>query len=178
MYNRNAHEPKDSENPQKNNNYDWEKIIPFILLGGFLVWLFYWVSNLFKRIPHKIQKEDLLTSYGVNKKTLAKWVQYFCDPKILSLETYHKKRRLTLEESLHLISCLGIKSDEMDVRGKVGIADIVDSDTDTLRRWVIENGHSIGLSIDAYNALNVFPPLIAYNLLNAYDSSFAYSKKG
>ena len=91
MDNRNAHEPKDSEKPQKNNNYDWEKIIPFILLGGFLVWLFYWVSNLFKtkpkRTPDKIQKEDLLKSYGVNKKTLAKWVQYFCDPKILSLET-------------------------------------------------------------------------------------------
>jgi hypothetical protein len=63
----------------------------------------------------------------------------FCDPSILSYETYKKRRRLVEEEYLHVLACLGIQTDETPVMTKGIIADIAESHTDTLRAWVIQN---------------------------------------
>lgn len=106
--------------------------------------------------------------YRVDKQTLGKWVQHFCDPSVLSYDIYKKRRRLAVEEYDYLISCFGTPTEEIPNRLKGEIADKGDSHTDTLRAWVIQNIDKFGFSIETYDALNVFPPLIAQQISESF----------
>jgi hypothetical protein len=165
-------EPKKIE-----DNTAWYFVIflSFLMLWGYLVSLFKSEEKPKRtRTPEKIQKKVVQEMYGVDKHTLGKWVAHFCDPSGLSYETYKKRRRLAVEEYLYLQSCLGLPTDETPVRTKGSIADIADSHTDTLRAWVIENIEKFNFPIETYDALNVFPPLIAHQILEAFDRTIAY----
>lgn len=129
------------------------------------------------RTPPKIQKEEVQKMYRVDKQTLGKWVAHFCAPSVLSYETYKKRRRLTGEEYFHLSACLGIRTDETPEMSKAEIADAANSHTNTLRSWVILNIHEFSFSIEAYDALNVFPPLIAHQILTSFNQTIVYSKQ-
>jgi hypothetical protein len=122
-----------------------------------------------------MQKDEVCKMYVIDKQTLGKWVKYFCNPSVLSYETYKKRRRLTSGEYLHLLVSLGVRTDETPVMSKGAIADSADSHTDTLRSWVIQNIDKLDFSIEAYDALNVFPPLIAQQILDAFDRTFVYA---
>jgi hypothetical protein len=165
-------------NPKKiENSTAWY----FVVFLAILL-LLSWIVSLFKskkktRTPDKIQKEEVQKMYDVNKRTLGKWVMHFCDPSVLSYDTYKKRRRLTAEEYLYLLSRLGLKTDETPVMSKAEIADAADSHTNTLRNWVIQNIHEFDFSIEAYDTLNVFPPLIAHQILTAFDPTIVYSKQ-
>jgi hypothetical protein len=165
--------------PKKNgDNTAWYFFL-FLAFLTFLGWLFshfkWGETRKRTRTPSKIQKEDVRKMYDVDKHTLGKWVKYFCDPSVLSYETYKKRRRLTGEEYFYLSSCLGLPTKEMPVRLKGEIADVADSDTDTLRTWVMQNIDKFDFPIEAYDALNVFPPLIAHQILEAFDRTFVYA---
>jgi heme/copper-type cytochrome/quinol oxidase subunit 2 len=159
--------------PKKNeDNTAW-----YIVIGIAIIAFFVYLLSLFKlgekrkrtRTPDKVQKEEILKSYGVNKRTLGKWVMLFCDPSVLSYETYNKRRRLTGEEYFYLLSRLGLNTDETPVMTKVEIAGATNNHTNTLRNWVIQNIHEFDFPIETYDALNIFPPLIAHQILTSFN---------
>ncbi len=92
--------------PQKEDNKTW-----YFFLFLLFIWAGNYIYNLFTskekrkrtRTPDKMQKEDVCKMYQVDKQTLGKWVKYFCNPSVLSYETYKKRRRLMGEEYLHFV---------------------------------------------------------------------------
>jgi hypothetical protein len=184
--NDNFEKPQDGQKTTQESKKAQDNPVWYILLFlAFLVFL-KWLSSLFQsdekrkrtRTPDKLQKEDLRKLYGVDKHTLGKWVEYFCDPSVLSYETYKKRRRLVEEEYLHILASLGIQTDETPVMTKGIIADIAESHTDTLRAWVIQNIDEFNFSIATYDALNVFPPIIAHQILEGFNRPISTNRVG
>ena len=85
---------------------------------------------------------------------------------------------MTNEEFIHILACLGVRTDETPVMTKGIIADTADSHTDTLRTWVIENIDEFDFSIETYDALNVFPPLIAHQILEGFSRPISTNRVG
>ncbi len=149
----------------------------YIAIGIAIIAFFVYLFSLFKlgekrkrtRTLDKVQKEEVLKSYKVNKRTLGKWVTHFCDPSVLSYETYNKRRRLTGEEYFYLLSRLGLNTDETPVMSKAEIASAANTHTNTLRNWVIQNKNAFDFPIGTYDALNIFPPLIAHQILTSFN---------
>jgi hypothetical protein len=163
-------EQEPTTEPKKNEDskaWYFVAFLAFLLFLGWFVSLFN--SKKKKRTPDKVQKEDVLKMYKVNKRTLGKWVTHFCDPSVLSYETYNKRRRLTGGEYFYLVSCLGLNTDETLVMSKAEIAGAANIHTNTLRNWVIQNIDKFDFPIETYDALNIFPPLIAHQILTSFN---------
>ncbi len=151
------------------NNWLWAIVI-FVVVCAVM-----WICTQGKAAKEKIkkrvrtnksfQKAELCVHYKVDKKTLAKWVELFCGE---NLKDYKNRRRLTDKEMALIYLRFGFNCDESPVMSKATIADLSDSHTDTLRRWVIQNGASFGVSIEAYDTVNVFPPLIAHLIFKGF----------
>jgi hypothetical protein len=154
---------KQKKQPPKKETTNW-LIIFVILIITFLV------TNFRKVVPKKSKTDKgvLFKEYGVNKRTFTKWIEYFCDPKILPIETYRNKRRLSEFELAHIYESLGVPSEETPVLSKGQIIALAEGDYKSLRGSVLSYSDKYGISKEVYDALKVFPPRISHNILAQY----------
>ena len=116
------------ENDKKsdsNKNKEWAIIALIFAILGFLAYLYHKVIPKIKVGTSKTDKGELVKIYKVNKKTFAKWVQFFCNPQILSIEVYRKKRRLTDDEVAHIFESFGFPSEETPALSKGQIIETI-----------------------------------------------------
>jgi hypothetical protein len=106
----------------------------------------------------KISKSRLQKYYGVDGKTFNKWYQYFCSD-ISDIDKLKKKRKIRLSTYWRIKSTLGSTSD-FTVMRKVAIVSICNSDYRTLRNNIKIAPSSIGINIQTYDRLSIFPPKI------------------
>lgn len=150
-----------NKNSDGNQNKEWAIIALILAIAGFLAYLYHKFIPKTKVRTSKTDKGELVKIYNVNKKTFAKWVQFFCNPEILSIEVYRKKRRLTDHEVAHIFESFGFPSEETPALSKRQIIDITEGCYKSLRGSVLYYSEKFGISQKAYQSLNVFPPLIS-----------------
>ena len=159
------------ENDKKSDsdqNKEWAIVALVFAILGFLAFLFHKVIPQTKVRISKTDKGELIKIYNVNKKTFAKWVQFFCNPQILSIESYRKKRRLTDDEVAHIFESFGFPSEETPALSKGQIIEITEGCYKSLRGSVLYFSEKFGISQKAYQSLNVFPPRISQNMIKRY----------
>ena len=151
------------ENEPKKENNNW---IIFLILVAFFAGVFSWFKSLIPKPVKYYSKSDLAKLYGVDIKTINKWVATFCDQNELPYDSYKKKRKLLEDMYYYIIECLGQPSDEMPVRSKVEIITTNEElcgNEYRAARNSIRLGHEIsGISPEVYAMFNVFPPKIAF----------------
>jgi hypothetical protein len=154
---------KQKKQPPKKEDNNWLFIFVLFIVT-FLVAAYY------KVVPQKSKtdKDVLFKQYGVNKRTFTKWIEYFCDPNILPIETYRNKRRLSESELAHIYESLGVPSEDTPVLSKGQIVALADGDYKSLRGGVFSHSDKYGISKEAYDALIVFPPRISQDILKQY----------
>lgn len=111
-------------------------------------------------------KKSIADYYGIDKRPMKKWIQYFCPPHLYELWTNNKIRQLTGLEFEEILNYLG-DPDETPVMNKDQIAEACESDTKTLRREILSKLEKLGLSKEAYDNLSVFPPFMIARLVAA-----------
>lgn len=149
---------------KKQNNINWG----FIAVGLFIITL---LSILFRKFfpkhlkPQTYSKSDLVELYGVDIKTINKWVEVFCDPNKLSYTDYKRKRKLPKEMYIYIIECLGLPTQETPVMSKFQI--ITNGDEmfgDEYRgarnSFKVKTRYDT-VNSDVYATFNKFPPKIA-----------------
>ena len=152
---------------EKNRGEKNEWFITIIILAviTFLTYLFHKITPK----KSKTDKADLIEMYGIDKKTLAKWVLYFCDPTLLNHKTYLSKRRLTDNEVNHIIESFGIPCKELPVRTKGDIIKISEGTYRSLSQNISKYPEKYSISKEAFAALSKFPPRIVYSILQHYN---------
>ena len=154
------------ENESKKDNND-NKWVGYLLIGVFIIWLIAYLKNLFSKTPTTkyYRKSDLVKLYGVDLKTINKWVATFCDQNRLPYDTYKKKRKLPEEMYNYIVECLGEPTEDMPVLSKFQIVtggeDSSDNEYRGVRNSIRLDSDKIGISPDVYAMFNVFPPKIA-----------------
>lgn len=106
----------ENENQNKNNS-NWGIVVFILFLIAFAAGLF---NKLFPK-HSKIKtypKFDLVKLYGVDMKTINKWVEVFCDQNELPYDTYKRKRKLPEDMYNYIVECLGKPTDETPVMSK------------------------------------------------------------
>ena len=155
------------ENESKKDNND-NKWVGYLLIGVFIIWLIAYLKNLFSKTPTTkyYRKSDLVKLYGVDLKTINKWVATFCDQNILPYDTYKRKRKLPEEMYNYIVECLGEPTEDMPVLSKFQIVtggeDSSDNEYRGVRNSIRLDSDKIGISPDVYAMFNVFPPKIAH----------------
>jgi hypothetical protein len=137
----------------------------------FVIFIIAFLVTTYRKVVPKKNKTDkgvLFKEYNVNKKTFGKWIEYFCDPNNLSIETYRNKRRLSEFELAHVYESLGTPSEETPVLSKGQIVALAEGDYKSLRGGILSYSDKYGISKKAYDALNVFPPRISHSILEQY----------
>ncbi len=158
----------ENENQDKNpNNSNWGIILLILLVMGFFSWL---SQKLFpKQTKAKTYpKSDLVKLYGVDIKTINKWVHVFCDQNQLPYDTYKRKRKLPEDIYNYIIECLGLPSEETPVMSKFQIItngdDMLGDEYRAARNTINLETHSDIILPKIYAMFNVFPPKIAQML--------------
>ena len=155
------------ENESKKDNND-NKWVGYLLIGVFIVWIIAYLKNLFSKTSTTkyYRKSDLVKLYGVDLKTINKWVATFCDQNRLPYDTYKKKRKLPEEMYNYIVECLGEPTEDMPVLSKFQIVtggeDSSDNEYRGVRNSIRLDSDKIGVSPDVYAMFNVFPPKIAH----------------
>jgi len=107
--------------------------------------------------------------YGVNVRTFKKWLVYFHPDGKLFLSKFNRKRKLDIFEAYLVISSLGLPDAFEDFGGhpslsKKQIVNEGEGNYRTLRQSIIVHNEKWKISIEAYNALSVFPPAASAQL--------------
>lgn len=126
---------------------------PWILLLGVILFIFF--------ITKKYNKDDLAKHFKVSKKTLARWVELL--PNRIAFEKWKSMRKLDglqYMEFQNLWDQEGYKS-----MNKEQLWRECGSNYETLAENVKMNLEKIGISIEAWNSLSVFPPSICCRIL-------------
>lgn len=123
------------------------------ILAILLIWVFW---------DFKFTKQQVADFYGVTRKTLSKWVKYFASESFQ--ESWKAKRKLTLKELSSIAIKFGIvNSKEGKTKGE--IIEHCSTDYRTLRENVYLNQSELGLSTQAYKAIDVFPPNLSAQII-------------
>lgn len=110
----------------------------------------------------KFTKKDVSEIFGVENRTLKKWVHWFC-PKAYSAK-WKNRRKLSASEFLRLL----LFFDRFELAGSMNkeeIATKCESDTKTLRGEVLSKLAKLGLTKESYDNLSVFPPFMSARLV-------------
>lgn len=107
--------------------------------------------------------------YGVNIRTFKKWLVYFHPDGEIFLSNFNQKRKFDMFEMCLVISSLGLPEAFEDFGGspslsKKQIVNEGEGNYRTLRQSMIVHNEKWTISIDAYNALSVFPPAASTQL--------------
>ncbi|MBL7818914.1 MAG: hypothetical protein JNL70_28195 [Saprospiraceae bacterium] len=156
-------EPVEETHSDKRNLIAWIILCVLIALGILSGVYHRWVKK-----NTKVYKGVLIEKYGVHKKTFAKWMRwiYFQDEN--KFQEYTKKKKLSQFEIEEIINFFGEPTPTMSILTKGKIIGDRDGTYETLRSTVLHFSDKIGLSIEAYDAIDVFPPLIAQRILKHY----------
>lgn len=160
---------KDKNEPEDNVHSHKPNLIALIILFFVLAWGI--LSALYERWVKKstkIYKGVLIEKYAVDKKTFAKWMDwiYFQDKN--EFKSYIQKKKLSLFEIEEIINFFGEPTPAMPILSKGKIIKDNGGSYETLRSTVLKFSDEIGLSIEAYDALDIFPPLIAQRILKHF----------
>lgn len=160
---------KNKNGPEENGHSDKPNIISLIIIFFILAWGI--LSALHKRWVSKntkVYKGVLIEKYGIHKKTFAKWMRwiYFQDEN--KFQDYTKKKKISQFEVDQIINFFGEPTPEMPILSKGKIIEDRNGSYETLRSTVLKFSDEIGLSIEAYDALDIFPPFIVQFILNRY----------
>lgn len=127
--------------------------ILFILL---IIFLF--IAALFSR---KESKQSLAKFYNITRPTLLKWMRYFQSE--IPIDDWQHKRNLTRLEVIGIKASFG--SDTSLILTKKQIAELSDSDYKTVAENVKRNIDKLGITIDAWESCNIFPPSVSKKIL-------------
>jgi transposase len=110
----------------------------------------------------KLPKSTLADHYDISMPTLGKWVEHF-DP-TTDPDEWNRKRKLTVYEIGKIKEKFG--EDETMALTKGEIAQRAESTPKTVAQEVKRNLDKLGLTLEAWNGLNRFPPKISKNILD------------
>ncbi len=124
---------------------------------------------LFFAVPKiKLPKQALVKRYGVDKKTLNKWIELFCHDLIPDFDAYKRKRTVSLLDYLSLTARLGDPKAH-PILTKKEIITRAEGSYYTLRGCVENYTDQYGLpSVEAYLSVKKFPPNVGRKLLENY----------
>jgi hypothetical protein len=145
------------------------KAILFFIFGGLFLWFLYKLQGK-KKEPYVTTRKAIAKQYGVDLKTLNKWVQVFADTKVLSYTNFTKQRGLTQSQYDYLIQLFG---EPTEGKSKYSKFDIVASDEGIghndyrdVRESIKQSPDKCIVSPEVYAQLNFFPPRIGLALKN------------
>lgn len=110
----------------------------------------------------KENKDELAKHYKISKPTLQKWVQYF--PCEIPVNAWKKMRKLTKYQSSLIKHKWG--DDPKMVLNKGQIAEQASATPKTVAKYVMNNLEKIGLTQEAWDKCNVFPPEISQRIID------------
>jgi hypothetical protein len=156
-------EPPENTSSDKRNPIAWIVAI-FLIIWGLGSLLYHWWVEQYA----KVYKGVLIVKYGVNKKTFAKWMRWIYYQDEEKFQDYTKKKKLPKYEIDNIIKFFGEPTLTMPVLTKGQIIKDEEGTYESLRGTVQKYSDEIGLSIEAYDAIDIFPPLIAKRILEYY----------
>ncbi len=135
-----------------------------IIIWVLLLWLF---QYLFGGIQfEKIPKQQLVGYYGVSKKTMGKWIKYFCKD-CMNVNKYKKQRKLDLVDYFYITATLG-NPDEFPIYTKQRIIDECEGTYTSLRNSIDTYPDKFGITGDTFRCLHKFPPNISQQIIQQY----------
>jgi len=139
-----------------------------------LLFLVFWlillkiIHYLFGTLPvDKVPKQELCNYYNVDKKTLGKWVKYFCKETI-NFSRYNQQRKLDLGDYLNILIILG-SPDEFPILTKKEIIDKCDGTYSSLRDSIDKYPELYGIDGATFRCLHKFPPSISQQIILQFD---------
>jgi hypothetical protein len=140
----------------------------WIIILGFFVFLFVLLFKNPKALFGKyIWKKKFTDVYGVDKKTINKWVKYFGQESFPDYEKYLKRRKLSYFEYFGLIENFG-SIDDYPVLSKKEIVEQCDGTYKSLRESIQQYPDKFGISPEAFSDLRKFPPKIGQQIVKQY----------
>jgi hypothetical protein len=159
-------EKEKSEAPSK-QRYWWENLFIFIILCTFIAAIFRYL-NPKKSKEVQVEKRVLYEMYGIDKKTLAKWIHLFCCKYDFQFEYYKNKRKLPKSEFDEIVAILGEPCAETPVMHKKQIVTLTEASYESLRDCIIKYPQKMGISIEVYDSLSRFPPSISKQIIKHF----------
>lgn len=154
-------------NKKKENNLSIEDL--YLIYGGIMIVILiaflkqYWQQLL----PSKVGKQQLVKYYQVDKKTLNKWVYFFCSDIVNDYEDYLKKRKLNRALYNDIIDHLG-KVNDHPIMTKKEIVKMAEGTYRSLRESIQKHPDDFGVTVEAFTSLSKFPPIICKQILAHY----------
>lgn len=115
----------------------------------------------------KIPKQELVKYYRVDKKTIGKWVKYFCGEKI-DFISYNRQRKLELHDYLWITTILG-DPNEFPIYTKQKIIEECEGTYTSLRNSIDEYAERFGITGTIFRRLNKFPPSISQQIIQQFN---------
>jgi len=113
-------------------------------------------------LTQKKNKGELAVYYRISRPTLSKWVKLI--PCEIPFKEWQKRRKLTVWEISMIKHQWG--NDSKMVLSKKQLVELTSSDYKTLARHVKDNLEKIGLTLEAWEGLNEFPPVISQRIID------------
>jgi hypothetical protein len=113
-------------------------------------------------------KRSLAEFYQIDMKTLNKWVRYFA-PKIIHSWKFKEKRKLPIDLYFQLIQTFGTPDNEFEVMRKQQIVKESDSTYFVVRDNIKKFSDKYPISLEVYDNVSVFPPVIARKLIECLE---------
>lgn len=160
---------KDKNVREENGDSDKRNFIAWMMVFALFMWgIFRSLYHIWVKKNTKVYKGVLIEKYAVDKKTFAKWMGwiYFQDKN--EFKDYIQKKKLSQFEIEEIIEFFGEPTPIMPILKKGQIIKDKNGSYETLRSTVLKFSDEIGLSIEAYDALDIFPPLIAQRILKRF----------
>lgn len=164
-----AQEPKEEKSKAPSEQKPWWQIFFGWILIAALIAAFWSYLNRKKTKEVQVEKRVLYKMYDIDKKTLAKWISLFCCNEGFKFDYYKNKRKLSKSEFDKIVAILGEPSDETPVMKKSQIITLTDASYEVIRNSIIKYPDKVGISIDIYDALSLFPPSISKKLVKHFE---------
>lgn len=154
----------------QSNKFLFSETYLSILFFLIIIWvLFLWICQyLFDKIPfEKIPKQQLVSYYGVDKKTMGKWIKYFCKD-CMELNKYKQQRKIDLVDYLYITTTLG-HPDEFPIYTKQRIIEECEGTYTSIRDSIDKYPDKFGITGSTFRRMHKFPPNISQQIIQQFD---------
>lgn len=136
-----------------------------IIIWVVLLWLLQYLfgETKFEKIP----KRQLFNHYNLDKKTMGKWVQYFCKD-CIDVNKYKQQRKLDVVDYFYITATLG-DPDEFPIYTKQRIIDECEGTYTSLRNSIDAYPDKFGITGETFRRLHKFPPNISQQIIQQYN---------
>ncbi|SER15977.1 MerR family transcriptional regulator [Neolewinella agarilytica] len=107
-------------------------------------------------------KAEIAQEYGVTRPTLRKWIRYFSSR--TDYETWKRRRKFSGKEVLSLICELGWPN-STNCLTKGQIKEQCETEYQTITDMVQLNAAKLGIDINAYRNVDIFPPSLSQRIV-------------